>query len=856
VRNASVKASEHRVTLGRWLCLGGVALGVNGMDSQTALAVAWAVVGLVLLLITAVRLNRMHEELQRSREGNDALIEQASEGILVADASERYTSVNEAICRMLGYRRDELLGKSKTDLLDPADLGKLEAHKARLLRGETVVEEWLLRRKDGTFLPVEVSSRILPDGRWQSFVRDGSERRRVQDELRRSMERFDLALRGADLAAWDWNLVTNEVIFNARWAEMRGMHPDEIRPYVDSWRAKIHPDDLPRLDELLEAHIQGKTAEYENEHRVMTVDGHWIWVLDRAKVLERDAAGRGTRMVGTELDVTARKRTEEALRLSEAKFCGIVTTSADAIVSLDEDQRITVFNGSAVEIFGHSREEALGRPFEILIPERLSAAYRANIQTFAGGDTPATLRAGGVIRCTRKSGEEFPAEVAASKIDVGGTRVVTLTIRDVTEQTRREMEKELFAEVGAALSASLEYEATSKRLADLLVRDLSDACIIDVVDENRARRRLAVACRDPAKAWICGAIEEIPMGEGDLSGAALDTREPVLFEHLSSETLDALAGSTERLRAIKALAPTSLIAVPLVLHSELLGVMTLIASGGRSYGTRELQLAVEIAQRTSLWLDNVRHYRAAQQAIRARDEVLGVVAHDLRNPLGTVLLQVSLLRRLLEQHGIPQRAADLIERSATRMNRLIQDLLDVTRLETHHLGLAQGVLSARGLITDAIESQKASVVAAGLDLDLALPDETVSVWGDRDRLLQVFENLVGNAVKFTQPGGHVIVGAAAREDDVLFWVNDTGIGIPAEHVPHVFDRFAQVRGAGRCRGAGLGLSIVKGIVEAHGGRVWVETTAGRGSTFFFTVPTEAGAGHRLREPPTMPAHHA
>jgi signal transduction histidine kinase len=124
------------------------------------------------------------------------------------------------------------------------------------------------------------------------------------------------------------------------------------------------------------------------------------------------------------------------------------------------------------------------------------------------------------------------------------------------------------------------------------------------------------------------------------------------------------------------------------------------------------------------------------------------------------------------------------------------------------------------------------------------------VWADLDRLLQVFENLVGNAVKFTEPGGRITVGAARRGDDVLFWVADTGAGIAAEDLPHLFDRFWQARKATR-RGAGLGLPIVKGIVEAHGGRIWVESTLGRGSTFFFTIPTMPRAEQRQGEPAPM-----
>jgi signal transduction histidine kinase len=140
----------------------------------------------------------------------------------------------------------------------------------------------------------------------------------------------------------------------------------------------------------------------------------------------------------------------------------------------------------------------------------------------------------------------------------------------------------------------------------------------------------------------------------------------------------------------------------------------------------------------------------------------------------------------------------------------------------------------------AVEAQKLLASSASVELRIDVAPDLPEVWADRDRLVQVFENLIGNAVKLTKAGGSVTVGAAPRDGEVLFWVADTGVGIAAENLPHVFDRFWQAQKSGR-RGAGLGLAIVKGIVEAHGGRIWVESTLGRGSTFFFTVPASRPA---------------
>ena len=152
----------------------------------------------------------------------------------VADLDGRYTDVNEAGCHMLGYTREEIVGKTIIDLLPPGDVGRLWQEKEDLIGGAIRLSEWRLRRKDGSHVPVEVSARILPDGRWQAFVRDISERRQREEQLRQTQERLDLALRGADLALWDWNVASGEMVFNQRWAEMRGYRPDEVTGHVDS----------------------------------------------------------------------------------------------------------------------------------------------------------------------------------------------------------------------------------------------------------------------------------------------------------------------------------------------------------------------------------------------------------------------------------------------------------------------------------------------------------------------------------------------------------------------------------------------------------------------------------------------
>jgi signal transduction histidine kinase len=199
-------------------------------------------------------------------------------------------------------------------------------------------------------------------------------------------------------------------------------------------------------------------------------------------------------------------------------------------------------------------------------------------------------------------------------------------------------------------------------------------------------------------------------------------------------------------------------------------------------------------------------------------------------------------------NGDRRESAEGIISAANRMNRLIRDLLDATRSEAGKLTLDRILISAGAVVREAVDAQHALTDKASLELRADVPADLPQIFGDRDRLLQIFENLIGNAAKFTKQGGRITVGATPREHEVLFWVSDTGEGMSADDLVHVFDRFWQ--GRGKHEGAGLGTVIVKALVEAHGGRVWVESTRGRGSTFYFTIPREAEAAAAEAAAPT------
>ena len=256
----------------------------------------------------------------------------------------------------------------------------------------------------------------------------------------------------------------------------------------------------------------------------------------------------------------------------------------------------------------------------------------------------------------------------------------------------------------------------------------------------------------------------------------------------------------------------------------------------RPFDTADVTLASEFSSRAALAIDNAQLYGSAHRATRARDEVLGVVSHDLRNPLSAIAMCASALRAGAVDAETSMSLAGTIAESAEWMQRLIRDLLDVASLESGRLTLERRGESVDELLERMLELFGPTAAERGITLHVVRAPEA-RVFGDFERLLQVLANLVGNALKFTDGGGAVTVSATDRNNDVLFQVVDTGAGIPAEHFAHLFELYWHTQHEGRTRGSGYGLSIARGIVVAHGGQIWLESRVGEGSTFSFTVPS-------------------
>ena len=564
-------------------------------------------------------------------------------------------------------------------------------------------------------------------------------------------------------------------------------------------------------------------------------------------------------------DVTEQRGAEQTLRLSERRLSGIIALAAEAIVSLDEHHRIVLFNHGAERIFGWTAEEVVGRPIDVLIPDHLRPAHRKHLDKLEGeGSVTRRMTERGQIHGRRKDGRLFPAEASISKFDVAGVPVMTAVVRDVSD--RRAMEERdrmllaretaaraaaeaaerrqaFLAEVSTVLDASLDYDSTLSALARLLVPSLATFCVIDTLDLESGGHRVEVAHGDPASDALAARLRDYPIDPSHGSFARQAIRgESELVTELSEAEIAERARDASHLEVLRTLGPSSFLSVPMRAHGIVLGAVTLFGtSAGRRLRASDLALAEEVAERAAIAVDNARLYRQALRASQMRDRTLGIVSHDLRGPLAAIGMAARGIERALGTEDEARPLVQTVLDAAQLMQRLIQDLLDVANIEAGRFALERQSVDPVVLLVRASTLFESAAEERGVTLAVDLPDHLPRIHADPERLLQVCANLLDNAVKYTPSGGSVVVRGSSDGDRVIIEIVDSGAGIPADELPHVFERFWHARHGAARRGSGLGLAIAKEIVELHGGSISIGSMPARGTSCRFVIPIQRGA---------------
>ena len=705
--------------------------------------------------------------------------------------------------------------------------------------------------------------RLQPDGStlWDSLILDVTEHKQADEALRQSELRLRQVLAVTGSGLWEWQIDRNRVIHNPRWCQLLGLGEEHLEHTVEEFASLVYAEDHAAVMARMEGCLTGQ-GPYSSEHRLVRADGSITWVEDRGDVVERDAAGAPLRMLGSVLDITARRFAESAWHQNEQRLQALLDNISCGVIVHGPDSHIIDANPAACRVTGLTIDQMRGKvaidPYWCFLEEDGSVMPLARFpvpQVLARGSAVNKLVLG-VQRPDLPRPVWVQVDAYPFRDEQGQISQIVVTFADITELK--------VAESGARrLNRSLRV-LSSGNISLVAVRDesayLAKVCeavvaaggflLSCVVFANRDPEKSAriVTRAGPATEYLEGIQlswdEQLPTGRGPF-GTAVRTGQTQVNQdwHTSS------AMAPWRDEALRHGFESS-IALPLRTANEVIGVLSLYAGEVGAFKPEEVPPLEELARNISVAIETLRTRQQrdlAEGANRAKSEFLANMSHEIRTPLNAIVG----LSYLMARDGVtPEQAArlDKIEGASKHLLSLIDDILDLSKIEAGQVQLdtSDFFLSA---VLDAVVSIIAEPARAkGLTIETDSSDVPLWLRGDPTRLRQALLNFAGNAMKFTERGS-IALRVKLLEDRgdgllVRFSVEDTGIGIAAENIPRLFQAFEQADASitRRFGGTGLGLAITRRLSQLMGGECGVESKPGVGSTFWFTARLQRGHG--------------
>ena len=530
---------------------------------------------------------------------------------------------------------------------------------------------------------------------------------------------------------------------------------------------------------------------------------------------------------------------QEVLSWGERGFRALIEHSSDVIILANAEGIVTYVSSSLTSVLGYTPEEFIGLSSLTLIhPDDLSALQKISyeIRRSPGKSLSSEYR----LRCKDGSWRWFEG-TGTNLLHNPDVEAIVGNFRDITARKLAEERLQLLNDVSTLLVSSLDHQITLQEIARLLVPAQADYCRIALLDDQGQIKEINVNHVDPEKNKLVQALyEQYKDRSRSTHGLQkiLATGQPELISHVSQDVLETTRDNPQLFNLVLELSLRSYMGVPLIARGKTIGAITFSSiQPHRHYTPDDLLFVQEVARRIALALDNVHLYREAQSAIRLRDEFIATASHELRTPITSLKMYAQILQKRLIKQGEETLVHSLKKMDAqiSKLTLLIEDLLDVSKLELGKVAFRQEAFDLNEVIKETVEHIQATSSRHTIHVEgkCALP-----VWGDKERIGQVLTNLLINAIKYSPEADTVLVHVAQEQAMAVVSVQDFGIGIAQEHQQHIFDRFYRVNDPEERTypGLGIGLHIAHEIVVKHGGTMHVISEKGKGALFCFTLP--------------------
>lgn len=792
---------------------------------------------------------RSDEALREHSEWLRITLNSIGDAVISTDAEGRITFMNSVAESLTGWLQSEALARPLPDIFQivnehtrlPVENPALRALKEGAIVG--LGNHTVLIARNGQERPIDDSAAPMRDESGVAIgavlvFRDVTERKQAEElreRLAAIVESSEDAIvsKTLDGIIRSWNAGA-ERIFGYSRAEAVGQHITLIIP----------PERHEEEREILGRLRRGERIEHFETVRVAK-DGSRLDISLTVSPL-RDHEGRVVGASKVARDITQLKRNTNALQESEAKFRHLAETIRQLAWMARPDGHIFWYNRRWYEYTGTTPEQMQGWGWQSVhdpsVLPTVMARWRESLSSGQPFEMVFPLRGiDGVFR-------PFLTRVNPLRNDRGEIIYWFGTNTDISEQKRAEETTRFLADASAALAELTDYESTLQRVAGLAVPFFADWCAVDMQEADGSIRRLAVTHSDTAKVELAKKhFRQYPPQPSDLHGVmkVIRTGESEWVPIIPEILLRELSHDEEQLGVIRELGLKSFICVPLRSGSKTLGTISFItAESGRIYDVTDLAAAEDLAHRAVIAIENANLLMALKESDRRKDEFLAMLAHELRNPLAPIRNALQIFRG----KGLPvpelQWATEVIDRQVHQMTRLVDDLLDMSRITSGKIELRKERIELAPVVNGVVDALRPLIDKWGHELTVTIPPQPIYLDADPTRLSQILSNLLNNAAKYTDHGGRIWLIAELEKDQILIRVKDTGVGIPCEMLPRIFEMFTQIdRTLERSEGGlGIGLTLVQQLVEMHGGSVEARSDGpGSGSEFVLRLPVAKNA---------------